>query len=66
MPVTAESGIDTPDVASHFRGAWTLCFYVPRGTKIVGGWAARVASRANLIAFITPLPLLWVTPLSAL
>ncbi len=50
MPVTVESGIDTPDVASHFRGAWTLYFYVPRGTKIVGGWAARVANWAPRIS----------------
>ena len=30
MPVTVESGIDTPDVASHFRGSWTLYFYAVR------------------------------------
>ena len=46
LPVTIESGIDTPDVTSHFRGAWTMYFYVPRGTKFVGGWASRVANWA--------------------
>lgn len=46
MPVTVESGIDTPGVTSHFRGPWTLYVYVPRGTKIVGGWSARVANWA--------------------
>ena len=50
MPVTIESGIDTPDVTSHFRGAWTLYFYVPRGTRIVGGWASRVANWAPKIS----------------
>lgn len=50
MPVTIESGIDTHDVTSHFRGAWTLCFYVPKGTKYVGGWASRVANWAPRIS----------------
>ncbi len=45
-PVTIESGIETSDVTSHFRGSWTMYFYVPRGTKIVGGWASRVANWA--------------------
>lgn len=50
MPVTLESGIDTPSVLSHFRGAWSLYFYVPKGTKIVGGWASRIANWAPRIS----------------
>jgi len=50
QPVTIESGIDTPDVTSHFRGTWSLYFYVPKGTKVVGGWASRVANWAPRIA----------------
>ena len=46
IPLTIESGIDTPGVTSHMRGAWTLSFYVPRGTKVVGGWASRIANWA--------------------
>lgn len=50
MPVTIESGIDTPHVTSHFRGSWTMYFYVPKGTKFVGGWASRVANWAPRIS----------------
>jgi len=50
MPVTIESGIDTPDVTSHFRGPWTMYFYVPKGTKLVGGWASRVANWAPRVS----------------
>ncbi|MEO8351020.1 MAG: DUF4838 domain-containing protein, partial [Chthoniobacteraceae bacterium] len=50
MPVSVESGLDTPDITSHFRGPWTLYFYVPCGTKIVGGWASRVANWAPKIS----------------
>jgi hypothetical protein len=50
MPVTVESGMDTADVTSHFRGPWTLCFYVPKGTKLVGGWASRVANWAPRVS----------------
>jgi len=50
MPVTIESGIDTPTVTSHFRGAWTLYCYVPKGTKVVGGWASRIANWAPRIS----------------
>lgn len=50
MPVTIESGIDSPDVTSHFRGAWSLYFYVPKGTKVVGGWASRIANWAPRIS----------------
>lgn len=50
MPVTIESGIDTPGITSHFRGEWTLVFYVPRGTKEIGGWASRIANWAPRIS----------------
>src|SRR5581483_1517651 len=50
MPVTVESGIDTPTVTSHFRGPWTLVCYVPKGTKVVGGWASRIANWAPRIS----------------
>lgn len=50
MPVTIESGLDTPDVTSHFRGPWTMYFYVPKGTKVVGGWASRVANWAPRVS----------------
>ena len=50
MPVTIESGIDSPDVTSHFRGPWTMYFYVPKGTKVVGGWASRIANWAPRIS----------------
>lgn len=46
MPVTLLSGFDMPHVSSHFRGDWTLYCYVPKGTRVVGGWAARVAQWA--------------------
>ncbi|CAN5457002.1 hypothetical protein BH23VER1_BH23VER1_00390 [soil metagenome] len=46
MPVTLPSGIDSPSVNSHFRGEWALYFYVPEGTEVVGGWAARIAEWA--------------------
>jgi hypothetical protein len=50
MPVTLESGMDGRHVASQFRGAWTLHFYVPKGTKVVGGWASRIANWAPRIS----------------
>lgn len=50
MPVTLESGIDTTGVTDHFRGAWTLYFYVPKGTRLVGGWASRIANWAPRIS----------------
>lgn len=50
MPVTIESGIDSPGVTSHFRGEWTLVFYVPKGTKVIGGWASRIANWAPRIS----------------
>lgn len=50
MPVTLESGIETTGVTSHFRGAWTMYFYVPKGTPSVGGWASRIANWATRIS----------------
>ncbi|MHC4198359.1 MAG: DUF4838 domain-containing protein, partial [Planctomycetota bacterium] len=32
MPVTLPSGAGTPGVKNHFRGRWSLYFYVPKGT----------------------------------
>jgi hypothetical protein len=46
MPVTVESGVDGRHVTSQFRGAWSLYAYVPKGTKVVGGWASRIANWA--------------------
>ena len=46
VPVTVPSGIDTPQVTNQFRGPWTLYFYVPKGTKVIGGWSSRVANWA--------------------
>ena len=50
LPVTVESSLDTPDIGSQFRGPWTLYFYVPKGTKLVGGWASRVANWAPKVS----------------
>ena len=50
MPVTIASGVDTAGVTSHFRGRWSLYFYVPKGTRVVGGWASRVANWAPRIS----------------
>jgi hypothetical protein len=50
MPVTLPSAFDMPHVSSHFRGGWTLYCYVPEGTQVVGGWAARIASWAPRIS----------------
>ena len=50
MPVTLESGIESTAVKSHFRGVWSLYFYVPKGTKVVGGWASRIANWAPRIS----------------
>jgi hypothetical protein len=50
LAVSIESGIDTPTATSHFRGPWTLYFYVPRGTKMIGGWASRIANWAPRIS----------------
>ncbi|NBV23109.1 MAG: DUF4838 domain-containing protein [Proteobacteria bacterium] len=37
MPVVVQSSFDEP---AAFHGRWTLAFYVPPGTKIVGGFAS--------------------------
>ncbi len=37
VPVVVQSSFDEP---AAFQGRWTLAFYVPRGTKIVGGFAS--------------------------
>lgn len=46
MPVTIPSGMNTPGIFNHFRGGWTLYCYVPKGTKVFGGWSARIAQWA--------------------
>lgn len=46
LPVTVESGVDSPHVTSQFRGPWTMYVYVPKGTKLIGGWASRIANWA--------------------
>ncbi len=50
MPVSLPSGLDTPGTGNHFRGPWTLFFYVPKGTTLVGGWAQRIANWAPRIS----------------
>ncbi|MDB6155358.1 MAG: hypothetical protein JWL90_3811 [Chthoniobacteraceae bacterium] len=50
LPVTVDSGMDTPDVTSQFRGPWTLYFYVPKKTRLIGGWASRIANWAPKIS----------------
>ena len=48
--VTLPSGIDDGVVFTHFRGPWTMYCYVPKGTKVVGGWAARIANWAPRVS----------------
>lgn len=50
MPVMVPSSLDSPEASSHFRGQWSMYFYVPKGTEMVGGWAARVANWAPRIS----------------
>ncbi len=50
MHVTLPSAFEMPHVSSHFRGGWTLYCYVPKDTKVVGGWAARIAQWAPRIS----------------
>jgi len=50
VPVSVESDINSSHTQSHFRGNWTLYFYVPKGTKRIGGWASRVANWAPRIS----------------
>jgi len=44
LPMTAESSFERP---GRFHGRWTLYFYVPRGTKIVGGFSDNVGVLRN-------------------
>ncbi len=37
MPMTLVSRLDTP---VNFAGRWSMYFYVPKGTKIIGGYAS--------------------------
>ncbi len=37
VPLAVPAGADTPAV---FQGRWSLYFYVPKGTKVVGGFAS--------------------------
>ncbi len=46
VAVTIPSGMDTVGISNHFRGDWTLYCYVPEGTKVFGGWSARIAQWA--------------------
>ncbi len=36
-PLTMESSVD---FSNKLSGAWSLYFYVPKGTKVVGGFAS--------------------------
>jgi hypothetical protein len=44
VPMTVESSIERP---GGFHGRWTLYFYVPRGTKIVGGFSEGAGTLRN-------------------
>jgi hypothetical protein len=44
IPMTIESSVENP---GRFHGRWTLYFYVPRGTKIVGGFSSDVGTLRN-------------------
>jgi len=50
LPVSIPSAIDTPGLSSMFYGGWTLYCYVPKGTKVIGGWASRIANWAPRLA----------------
>jgi hypothetical protein len=39
MPLTILSAMDNPQVDAIRDGNWSLYFYVPRGTKVVGGYS---------------------------
>jgi hypothetical protein len=36
--------VSSPDVPTEFHGRWSLYFYVPKGTKVVGGFASGAGS----------------------
>ncbi len=44
LPVTIRSTLDDP-MSLRFQGRWALCFYVPRGTDGVGGYATSATGR---------------------
>jgi len=44
VPMTIESSFERP---GNFHGRWTLYFYVPRGTKIVGGFSDGAGTLRN-------------------
>lgn len=44
VPMTIESSFERP---GGFHGRWTLYFYVPRGTKTVGGFSETVGTLKN-------------------
>lgn len=46
LPVTLPSTMNTGGVMLYCRGAWSLYFYVPQGTKHVAGWAERIVQWA--------------------
>lgn len=46
MAVTIPAGMNAAGISNHFRGGWTLYCYVPKGTKVFGGWSARIAQWA--------------------
>jgi len=51
--MTIESSVESP---GHLHGRWTLYFYVPRGTKTIGGFSEgpgvlRTASGAVALKF---------------
>lgn len=50
LPVTLPATMNTGGVHEHFRGAWSLYFYVPKGTKHVAGWGERIAQWAPQVS----------------
>lgn len=43
-PMTVESSVES---SGRFHGRWTLYFYVPRGTRTIGGFSAGVGTLRN-------------------
>ncbi len=50
LPVTVPSTMATGGVREHFRGAWSLYFYVPKETTQITGWAERIAQWAPQVS----------------
>ena len=50
LPVTVPSTMNTGGIAQHFRGEWSMYFYVPKGTELVAGWAERIAQWAPQVS----------------